>query len=84
MNEDFVYESTSGSSIYYVQQDKKDDRWTVVRKRVTGMRGSAYNLVKGRCHSPSWAKWFDSKLEAQHYLDDYADAHEYRIISAGH
>ena len=33
MNEDFVYESVSGSSIYYVQQDKKDDRWTVVRRR---------------------------------------------------
>lgn len=84
MNGDFVYESISGSSIYYVQQDKKDDRWTVVRQKVMERRGGTYNLIKGRCHNPRWAKWFDSKLEAQHYLDDYADAHGYRLISIGH
>lgn len=82
MSEDFVYESTSGSSIYYVKQDEKDNRWTVIRQRVTG--GRRGNPTKGRCHNPSWAKWFDSKLEAQHYLDDYADAHEYRLIGMEH
>lgn len=81
MSEDFIYESTSGSSIYYVQQDKKDNRWTVIRQRVAEGRRGKRNPVRGRCHNPSWARWFDTKLEAQYYLDDYADAHGYILIS---
>lgn len=79
MAAEYRYVNSTGSSIYFVHQGK-NNRWSVLRRRIAEHRDGEIRNVNGRCHTPPWAKWFDTKQEAQEYLDDYADGHNYRII----
>lgn len=73
----FNYESIAGTTLFFVMN--VGERWTVGRRRIKRyIKGEIANS-RGKVHTPSWAKWFDTPKEAQEFLDDQADSRGYRL-----